>query len=97
MLMSAVDTYLAVRRAAGYKLRDVEQYLRDFAHFATTGGDSHVVAQTAIRWATHPINSERRARGHVLLLVSCQRSRLRLSATSTIPCISALVTVVTAA
>jgi len=28
MLMPAVDTYLAARRAAGYKLRDVERYLR---------------------------------------------------------------------
>jgi integrase/recombinase XerD len=61
MLMSAVDTYLAVRRAAGYKLRDVEQYLRDFAHFATTGGDSHVVAQTAIRWATRSPSEAQRA------------------------------------
>ena len=51
MLMPAVDTYMAVRRAAGYKLRDVERYLREFAHFATTRGDSHVVAQTAITWA----------------------------------------------
>lgn len=51
MLMQAVDTYLAVRRAAGYRLRGVERYLRAFAHFATTHGDSHVVAQTAITWA----------------------------------------------
>ncbi len=61
MLMPAVDTYLAVRRAAGYQLRDVERYLRDFAHFATAGGDSHVVAQTAISWATQSPSEAQRA------------------------------------
>lgn len=34
MVMQAVDKYLTVRRAAGYKLRNVEGYLRDFARFA---------------------------------------------------------------
>lgn len=61
MLMPAVDTYLAVRRAAGYKLRGVERYLRDFAHFATTHGDSHVVAQTAMTWATRSPSEAQRA------------------------------------
>jgi integrase/recombinase XerD len=61
MLMPAVDTYVAVRRAAGYKLRDVERYLREFAQFATTRGDSHVVAQTAITWAAQSPSEEQRA------------------------------------
>jgi integrase/recombinase XerD len=61
MLMPAVDTYLAVRRAAGYKLRDVERYLREFAHFATTRGEDHVVAQTAIRWAARTPSEAQRA------------------------------------
>lgn len=52
MLMRAVDTYLAVRRAAGFELRAVETYLRSFARFATERGDIHVVSQTAIDWAT---------------------------------------------
>jgi integrase/recombinase XerD len=51
MLMQAVETYLAVRRAAGFKLEDAERYLRDFARFSSTQGDQHVVAQTAIAWA----------------------------------------------
>ena len=61
MLMQAVDTYLAVRRAAGYKLMGVERYLRDFAHFATTHGDSHVVAQTAMTWAARSPSEAQRA------------------------------------
>ncbi len=52
MLMSAVDRYLAVRHAAGFQLKSIEYYLRDFARFATVRGDTHVVAQTAVDWAS---------------------------------------------
>lgn len=48
MLIQAVDTYLAVRRAAGFKLRSPEQYLRYFVRFASTHGDTHVRVKTAI-------------------------------------------------
>jgi integrase/recombinase XerD len=51
MLMQAVDTYLAMRRAADFKLDAAERYLRSFAQFATAQGDAHVVTQTAITWA----------------------------------------------
>jgi hypothetical protein len=51
MLMQAVDTYLAVRRAVDFKLQAVEGYLRNFAQFATAQGDTHVVTHTAITWA----------------------------------------------
>jgi integrase/recombinase XerD len=51
MLIQAVETYLAVRRAADFKLDAVERYLRSFAQFATAQGDTHVVTQTAIAWA----------------------------------------------
>jgi hypothetical protein len=63
MLKEAVDTYLAVRRAAGFILRDEELYLRGFVRFATARGEAHVVAQTAIAWAEHaPSESQRAAR-----------------------------------
>jgi integrase/recombinase XerD len=51
MFTQAVDTYLAVRRATGFKLQDDAWYLYSFARFASTQGDTHVVAQTAITWA----------------------------------------------
>src|SRR5712664_3097822 len=51
MLIQAVETYLAVRRAADFKLKAVEGYLRNFAQFATAQGDTHVVTHTAIAWA----------------------------------------------
>jgi integrase len=52
MLMAAVDTYLAVRRAAGFQLKPIEVYLRSFARFGAARGETHVVAQTAMDWAT---------------------------------------------
>lgn len=52
MLMQTVDTYLAVRRAAGFKLEAAERYLRDFARFARARGDTYVDSQTAIAWAS---------------------------------------------
>jgi integrase/recombinase XerD len=52
MVMTAVDTYLAVRRAVGFQLKTTELHLRSFARFAAEQGDTHVVTQTAIDWAT---------------------------------------------
>jgi integrase/recombinase XerD len=48
MLQRAVNTYVAVRRAAGFELKTTEYYLRDFTRFAVARGDTHVVAQTAM-------------------------------------------------
>jgi integrase len=50
--MQAVDTYLAIRRAVGFALTQAEGYLRNFVRFATARGDTHVVATTAIDWAS---------------------------------------------
>jgi integrase len=52
MLMDAVDSYLSVRRAAGYELEVPEYLLRSFARFADERGDAHVCTQTAIEWAS---------------------------------------------
>jgi integrase len=51
MLTQAVDDYLAVRRAAGFKLKTTERYLRYFVHFARARGDTHVRGTSAIDWA----------------------------------------------
>ena len=40
MLIQAVETYLAVRRAADFKLDAVERYLCSFAQFATAQGNT---------------------------------------------------------
>lgn len=52
MLMPAVDSYLALRRAAGFELEVPEYLLRSFARFADERGDNYVRTQTAIDWAS---------------------------------------------
>ena len=42
MLSAAVDSYLAIRRTLGFRLRDTEMILRDFAAFASAKEDTHV-------------------------------------------------------
>jgi len=61
MLKDAVDTYLAVRRAAGYKLKDDAFYLYNFVRFATTRGDTHVMSQTAVAWAEQAYSEPQRS------------------------------------
>jgi len=59
----AVDDYLALRRAAGYRLVNVEQHLRGFAHHAVEIGDTHVRIETSLAWAARassPAQRERR-------------------------------------
>jgi integrase len=51
MLSEAIDTYLNVRRALGFKLDTVQGYLASYADFATSQGDMYVRAQSAIQWA----------------------------------------------
>lgn len=60
MLMQAVDTYLAVRRAVGFALDHTEGYLRSFARFATARGHTHVVATTAVDWASRTTSEAQR-------------------------------------
>lgn len=50
MLNAAVDAYLAIRRALGFRLRDAETILRDFAAFAAAKEDTHVCTRTVLEW-----------------------------------------------
>ena len=52
MLMADVDSYLALRRAAGFKLRNTTGMLRGFATHATERGETHIRSETAIEWAS---------------------------------------------
>jgi integrase/recombinase XerD len=52
MLMRAVDSYLEVRRAAGFELEVPEYLLRSYARFARKRGDVRVRTQTVIEWAS---------------------------------------------
>jgi integrase/recombinase XerD len=50
-MIAAVESYLAVRRAAGFTLSSTEYLLRSFADFATTRKQTHIRTATAIDWA----------------------------------------------
>jgi len=52
-LIAAVESYLAVRRAAGFTLSNAEYLLRSFAAFAIERKQLHVRTATAIDWASH--------------------------------------------
>ena len=51
-MMASVETYLAVRRAAGFTLSNTEYLLRSFADFATDRKETHIRTATAIDWAS---------------------------------------------
>lgn len=51
-MIAAIETYLAVRRAAGFALSNTEYLLRSFAGFATDQQQTHIRTATVIRWAS---------------------------------------------
>lgn len=62
MLAEAVQSYLSVRRAAGFALHGVEYHLRSFAKYSDAAGQPYVTAQTAIEWARQVPSVHQRAR-----------------------------------
>ena len=50
-MMTAVDSYLAVRRATGFTLSNTEYLLRSFAEFAADRRQTHIRTATAVEWA----------------------------------------------
>ncbi len=50
-MISAIEAYLAVRRATGFKLSNDEYLLRSFARFAATRAERYIRTATAIEWA----------------------------------------------
>jgi len=51
-MKQALDSYLAVRRAAGFQLKKVERLLGSFVQFCSEQEKTHICAQTAIEWAS---------------------------------------------
>ena len=62
MLTRALDSYLEVRRAAGFELKVDEGLLRNFARFARARSETHVRRQTAIAWAAQAPSPSQRER-----------------------------------
>jgi integrase/recombinase XerD len=62
MLSDSMNSYLSLRRAVGFKLATAETYLQSYVNFATRRGDTHIVGETAIDWATNARSDDARAR-----------------------------------
>jgi integrase/recombinase XerD len=62
MLARAVQSYLSVRRAAGYVLKEVGLHLRSFAAYSAAKGQRYITAATAIEWARQSPSMPQRAR-----------------------------------
>src|SRR5580658_1596295 len=50
-MITAVESYLAVRRAAGFTLSNTEYFLRSFSAFAADKKQAHIRTATTIDWA----------------------------------------------
>jgi len=62
MLARAVQSYLSVRRAAGFALKQAGIHLSDFAAYSDAKGQRYLNAQTAIEWARQSPSLWQRAR-----------------------------------
>jgi len=76
MLARAVESYLSVRRAAGFRLHDAGLHLKSFAAYSDLQGQHHVSSKTAIDWARQASSSHQRARrlAHVARLARFMRA-----------------------
>ena len=59
-MITAVETYLAVRRAAGFALSNTEYLLHSFARFAAARQETHIRTATAIEWASASVSVAQR-------------------------------------
>jgi integrase len=62
MLIQAVESYLAVRRAMGFALHSEGSLLQSFALFSHAAGKEYVCCETAIEWAGSARSPTTRAR-----------------------------------
>jgi integrase len=62
MLTQIIESYLAVRRACGFKLKSQGSLLRSFAKFSDAKGKHHVCSEIAIEWAGQSQSIPQRAR-----------------------------------
>jgi hypothetical protein len=70
-MIAAIETYLAVRRAAGFALSTTEYLLRSFAAFATDQKQPHLRTATVIRWASQARSvAQRHARYQAICLLA---------------------------
>jgi integrase/recombinase XerD len=53
-LRDSVESYIALRRSLGFKLREPSRLLRHFVSFLEEQGITHITTKLALRWAQQP-------------------------------------------
>jgi integrase len=62
MLTQAIDDYLAIRRAAGFRLAVTEALLRNYARFAAVRSETLIRSETVLAWAARAPSPPQRGR-----------------------------------
>lgn len=57
-LTEAIHEYVGMRQSLGFKLLQVEAWLKDFAIFMDTNGKTWVTSELALKWAIQPIGAQ---------------------------------------
>jgi len=70
----AVEEYLTVRRALGFKLQDEGKLLHDFVHFIEKQGMSFITTNLAMQWAMQPIDAQPAWWAKRLSMIRCLQS-----------------------
>lgn len=72
MLTRAIESYVAMRRAAGFAFKSLGSLLKTFAAFSVARGESYVRAPIAIEWAGLAKSAHTRAR-RLGVVIRCSR------------------------
>jgi integrase len=72
MLTQAVESYVAIRRAAGFAFKSAGSLLKTFAAFSEARGESYIRAPIAIEWAALAQSIHTRAR-RLGVVIRCSR------------------------
>jgi integrase/recombinase XerD len=70
-LREAINDYVAMRRGLGFKLVQMECWLRDFATFMEAQGVAYVTAELALQWAMKPADVHPSSWAQRLTAVRC--------------------------
>ncbi len=84
-MINAVDSYLAVRRAAGFALLNTGYLVRSYARFCTEHQETHVRATSAIDWACQAASLAQRHRRYETVRLFCNYIRLEDSRHESLP------------
>lgn len=84
-MINAVDSYLAMRHAAGFALLNTRYLLHSYAKFCTEHQETHVRATSAIDWASQAASLAQRHRRYETVRLFCNYIRLEDSRHESLP------------